>query len=197
MSVADLYNEALDRCRAWLDQAAHEGLAESNAMTLATRRPNGGVSARTVLLKGLDEQGFVFYTNTQSRKGEQLAACPEAALCFLWAPLKRQILVEGCAQFVEPEVADAYWRTRPRESQLGAWASHQSQPLADVSELKARFDELQARFAGQEIPRPPHWTGYCVSPRMIEFWCGRDARLHERTRYSKTQGRWSKELLNP
>ena len=166
-------------------------------MMLATRGIETGVSVRTVLLKQVDETGFVFYTNTRSRKGRQLAADPRCALCFLWAPLKRQVQVEGRAVLVADEVADEYWKQRPRESQIGAWASYQSEPLSSRDELEQRFREFEDRYADRPVPRPPHWTGYRVEPEMIEFWSGRDARLHDRWRYTRGDDGWERIRLNP
>lgn len=192
-----LYREAIAQFQAWLDEAHAAGIAEPTAMTLATRGPNAGVSARTVLVKQADEAGFVFYTNTRSRKGRQLDLDPRCALCFLWAPIKRQVLVEGRAVLVPDEEADAYWARRPRVSQIGAWASHQSEPLDDRADLEARFQEYEQRFEGGPVPRPDYWTGYRVVPDLIEFWSGRDARLHDRWRYARGGKGWEKQRLNP
>lgn len=192
----ELYREALSRFRTLLEQAAASGLPEPSAMTLATASDNQP-TVRTVLLKGVDERGFVFYTNTLSRKGRALAANPRAALCFFWQPLLTQVLVEGRVTAVEPAVADAYWASRPRESQLGGWASEQSEPLPDRSTLERRYAEYEQRFAGQPVPRPPHWSGYRVVPDLIEFWLSRPGRLHERERYLFDQGAWRKLLINP
>lgn len=192
-----LYREAIAQFREWLDEACDSDIAEPTAMILATRGLEAGVSVRTVLLKQVDEAGFVFYTNTRSRKGRQLASDPRCALCFLWAALKRQVQVEGPAVVVPDEVADEYWKQRPRESQIGAWASHQSEPLESREVLERRFQEIERRFAGQPVPRPDHWTGYRVVPDMIEFWSGRDARLHDRWRYTRGGDGWEKVRLNP
>lgn len=192
-----VYQEAIEHFREWFDEALSSDIAEPTAMTLATRGRESGVSARTVLLKHVDERGFVFYTNTQSRKGLQLASDPHCALVFLWMPLKRQVLVEGTASIVSDREADDYWKTRPRESQLGAWASDQSAPLESRQLLKRRFEELEREYRGREIPRPSHWTGYRVAPTQIEFWSGKDARLHERYRYAAGRESWFKMLLYP
>lgn len=192
-----LYREAIAQFREWLDEACDSDIAEPTAMILATRGLQAGVSVRTVLLKQVDEAGFVFYTNTRSRKGRQLATDPRCALCFLWAALKRQVQVEGAVERVADELADEYWRQRPRASQLGAWASEQSEPLESREVLERRFREIEQRFADRPIPRPDHWTGYRVVPDMIEFWSGRDARLHDRWRYTRGGDGWEKVRLNP
>lgn len=191
------YREAIGQFREWFEEALAADLAEPTAMTLATRGLQAGVSVRTVLLKQVDEAGFVFYTNTHSRKGRQLDADPRCALCFLWAPLKRQVQVEGRVERVSDDEADAYWAQRPRGSQVGAWASRQSEPLASRVELEERFRELEQRYADRPVPRPPHWTGYRVVPDMIEFWSGRDARLHDRWRYTRDGQSWTMVRLNP
>jgi len=192
-----LYEEAIRRLQALLDDAGQTDLAEPTAMTLATASPEGRPTVRTVLLKALDEQGAVFYTNALSRKGRQLDANPYAALCLFWQPLKAQVLLEGRAERVADAEADGYWATRPRESQLGAWASEQSRFLTDRGELHARYADYERRFAGQEIPRPTHWTGYRVVPDLIEFWFGRPGRLHDRERYHLEDGVWRRDWVNP
>lgn len=192
-----LYEEAIQRLQALLDEARQTDLAEPNAMTLATVSPEGRPTARVVLLKGLDERGAVFYTNTLSRKGQQLDANPRAALCFFWQPLTAQVLIEGCAERVADAEADAYWATRPRESQLGAWASEQSRLLTDRETLEARYADYERQFAAQPIPRPAHWTGYRVVPDLIEFWFGRPGRMHERQRYHLHNGAWRRDWVNP
>jgi pyridoxamine 5'-phosphate oxidase len=193
----DFYQEALVRFQGLLEQAATTGLAEPTAMTLATADGNGRPTARTVLLKGLDERGFVFYTNTLSRKGRALAENPRAALCFFWQPLLAQVLVEGRVDPVTAAEADAYWSTRPRMSQIGAWASHQSELLETRETLERRFADYDARFGDQPVPRPPHWSGYRVLPDLIEFWLSRPGRMHERERYLQVGDRWEKHLINP
>lgn len=193
----NLYREAIDRFKNLLELARSSELQEPNAVTLATSYADGRVSARTVLLKGVDERGFVFYTNLTSRKGKQLKDNPRAAFCFFWQPMWEQVLVEGRAEEIDPAEADAYWATRPRLSQLGAWASLQSQPLGSREELEQRLAEVETRFAGQPVPRPPHWSGYRVVPDMIEFWTARPGRLHDRLRYELDGERWIRRLINP
>lgn len=193
----NLYQEAIARFETLLKEAAAANLTEPSAMTLATAGPDGRPTARTVLLKGVDPRGFVFYTNTLSRKGRALAENPRAALCFFWQPLLAQVLVEGQVEPVSTEEADAYWATRPRLSQVGAWASAQSELLASRVELEERFADYERKFEGQSVPRPPHWSGYRVAPDLIEFWSARPGRLHERERYLKQGDGWQKVLVNP
>lgn len=172
-------------------------LPEPTAMTLATVGPDGTPSARVVLLKGVDARGFVFYTNLESRKGRELTAHPRAALCFHWQPLARQIRVSGAAEPVSDAEADAYFATRARMSQIGAWASRQSAPLASDAELEARVREIEARYAGRPVPRPPHWSGVRVIPERIEFWRNREHRLHERLLYERDGDAWRVGRLYP
>lgn len=193
----DLYMEALDKFRNLFEQAQQTDLPEPTAMTLATVDPDGRPSARAILLKAVDERGFVFYTNRRSRKGRALASNAYAALCFYWQPLKEQVHVEGAVEPVSDAEADAYWATRDRESQIGGWASHQSEPLDDRQMLEQRVAEYTEKFSGQPVPRPTHWSGYRVIPERIEFWKAMPHRLHERVCYQKTDNAWTKTLLNP
>jgi pyridoxamine 5'-phosphate oxidase len=172
-------------------------LPEPTAMTLATVGDDGQPSARLVLLKSVDERGFVFYTNVRSRKGRDLAANPRAALTFHWQPLEVQVRIEGRADRVDDAEADEYFATRPRGSQLGAWASDQSDVLARTADLDTRFAEVERRFAGRDVPRPPHWSGYRVRPERIEFWRNRPSRLHERRLFQKEGSGWRETLLYP
>ncbi|UCD76479.1 MAG: pyridoxamine 5'-phosphate oxidase [Phycisphaerales bacterium] len=184
--------------RAWLDLAEEAELPNPTSMTLATVEPQGGLSARVVLLKALDERGIVFYTNRNSRKGLALAADPQCVLVFHWDVLTRQVVVEGKASLVSDEESDAYFATRPRASQLGAWASDQSQPVEDRAALDAAYAEVEKRFDGRDVPRPPHWGGYRVSLDRMEFWLGRPFRLHDRVLYvSDGSGGWSIQRLFP
>ena len=172
-------------------------LAEPTAMTLATVGDDGQPSARLVLLKMVDARGFVFYTNLRSRKGRDLASNPRAALTFHWQPLEVQVRIEGVAEQVDDAEADAYFATRARGSQIGAWASEQSESLGSDHELDARVAEFEKRFAGRDVPRPPHWSGYRVVPERIEFWRNRPSRLHERRLFERVDGAWRERLLVP
>ncbi len=195
--MTDYQSEFLHRFGGLLERARATDLPEPTAMTLATVGADGRPSARTVLLKGFDAEGFVFYTNTASRKGRELRDNPNAALCFYWQPLSEQVHVEGRVHPVTAAEADAYFATRLRESQVGAWASHQSEPLADRAELLERVAEIRARYEDLEVPRPPHWSGYRLVPERVEFWTAGEYRLHHRVAYVNEQGTWSKTLLNP
>jgi pyridoxamine 5'-phosphate oxidase len=168
------------------------------AMTLATVDKQGRPSARIVLLKGVDERGFVFYTHYESRKGQELAASPQAALVFYWSDQERQVCIAGEVSKLAPGESDAYFKTRPRGSQLEAWASQQSGVLRDRAELEAKWKEMEARHAGQEVPRPPFWGGYLLSPARIEFWQGRPNRLHDRFCYTRQPDKtWLIQRLSP
>jgi len=168
----------------WMQEAAQLGLPNPNAMTLATVDAAGRPDARIVLLKSLDARGAVFYTNRNSRKGRELAANPWACLLLFWDALGRQVRIEGSVTQTSDEESDAYFATRPRESRIGAWASQQSEPVANRAALDAAVAEIERRFAGQDVPRPPHWGGYRVSLDAIEFWQGHPFRLHDRLVYT-------------
>ena len=197
LTEADADADPLLQFRAWFDQARAAGALDADAMVLATATPDGRPSARVVLLKGLDERGFAFFTNYHSRKGRELAANPRAALNFYWPELERQVRAEGAVETMTPAESDAYFRIRPRDSQLGAWASPQSELLADRAELEARLAEVAARFAGGEVPRPPHWGGCRLVPEAVEFWQGRPGRLHDRLLYTRTPDGWRRQRLAP
>ncbi len=180
-----------------LFQRAKESCSEPDAMVLSTVDPDGRPSSRFVLLKGVDQRGFVFYTNLNSRKVRALTAHPHAALCLYWSPLGRQVRVEGAVERVTDAEADAYFASRPRDSQIGAWASDQSAELESRTLLERRTMEAAARFEGQPVPRPPQWSGFRVIPRAIEFWTLETARLHQRERFERAGGRWRRTLLYP
>lgn len=181
----------------WFTEARTTELNDSNAMALATADAKGRPSVRMVLLKGYDERGFVFYTNRESRKAGELAANPHVALLFHWKSLRRQIRIEGPIGFATDAESDAYFASRSRDSQLGAWASDQSRPLDTRATFEARFAEVQARFEGQPVPRPPHWGGYRVTPERIEFWLDREHRLHERRVFTRAVDGWQEGMLFP
>ncbi len=181
----------------WLAEAAKTEPNDPNAMTLATATPDGRPSARMVLLKGADRDGFVFYTNTQSRKGGELAANQAVALLFHWKTLTRQIRIEGRVTPVSPAEADAYYASRARVSRLGAWASDQSRPLDRRQTLEARVAALETQFPGDDIPRPPHWSGFRVRPDSFEFWQDMAYRLHDRTVFTRAGDGWTTEKLYP
>jgi pyridoxamine 5'-phosphate oxidase len=194
-----LTSEILDTFHALLAEAKASPDPEPTAMTLATVGKGGRPAARTVLLKGLDERGFVFFTNFESRKGRQLAGNPQAALLFHWKLIRDgvQVKVEGTVEPVSAAEADAYFATRPRASQIGAWASLQSQVLPSREVFEQRIAEVEARYEGMDVPRPPHWSGFRVVPEMVEFWYGARYRLHERQRYERVDGAWRQLMLYP
>ncbi len=182
----------------WFDQALAADLPDANAMTLATVNAEGKPSARIVLLKEVDDHGFVFYTNYNSRKAQELAVNPWAALVFWWAPLERQVRIEGEVEKVSTQESEAYFASRPFGSQLGAWASNQSEVIASREELEAKMRELEQKYDNQTVPKPPHWGGYRLIPTEIEFWQGRPNRLHDRLRYrQQSNGGWLQERLAP
>ncbi|WP_448380333.1 pyridoxamine 5'-phosphate oxidase [Gloeomargarita sp.] len=182
----------------WFEEACAAPIREPNAMTLATVDAQGCPDARIVLLKGFDAQGLQFFTNMNSAKGQQLAHCPQAALVFWWEPLERQVRFRGTVTPLPAAASDAYFQQRPRDSQLGAWASPQSQVIPDRSALEERFAQLAQEYADREIPRPPFWGGYCLRPHTIEFWQGRPSRLHDRIAYRlQPDGTWQQTRLAP
>ena len=194
---ADMKPDPLLQFHQWFEETLAADLHEPNAMIVATATPDGRPSARTVLLKGYDERGFVFYTNYEGRKAGELDANPACALLFYWGELERQVRIEGRATRLSNSESDAYFASRPRGSRLGAWASEQSRPVEDRSVLEERVRELEARYEGREIPRPPFWGGYRVEPEVVEFWQGRESRLHDRLVYGRTGDGWQIERLQP
>jgi len=199
MTMDPLYSTALSTFADLLVQAKQSVDPEPTAMTVATVGRDGRPAARTVLLKGFDHRGFVFYTNFSSRKGRQLAANPQAALLFHWRHLREgvQVKIEGTVEPVSAEEADVYFASRPRGSQIGAWASLQSQPLASREQFDQRYADVEKQYEGAPVPRPSHWSGFRVVPERIEFWYGAQFRLHERQCYERSNGVWSQVMLYP
>lgn len=195
--LADLDPDPFRQFARWFDEVAQSELIEPNAAVLATAGADGRPSARHVLVKSAERKGFVFYTNYLSRKARQIDINPVASLVFAWAPLARQVIVEGRVSRVSPENSDRYFAQRPRTSQLGAWASSQSRALGSRAELDEAFAQVTERYAGLDVPRPEHWGGYRIDPQRIEFWQGRTSRLHDRLVYEATGGSWRIERLNP
>ena len=189
--------DPLTRFHAWLADARDRGLTEPTAMSLATVDADGAPGVRKVLLKHADERGFVFYTNLNSPKAEALRAHPRAELCFYWNPPGRQVRVHGPVSPVTPEEADAYFASRPYLSRVGAWASEQSRPLPDALALPRRVASFSAKFVGEQVPRPPHWSGFRLSPDWIEFWEEKPWRMHERVRHHRTAEGWTATPLYP
>jgi len=192
-----LYLEAINAFREKYNRTAELGVREPSAMSLATVDANGQPSIRTVLLRGIDERGFVFFTNSQSRKGEQMTGNPQVALTFYWDAWAEQVHVEGRVEVIPDSESDEYWKTRARLSQIGAWGSDQSRPLSGRDEFMASVADIEKRFEGQDVPRPPHWFGYRVVPHRIELWSGREGRLHERFVYEADGETWTKQMLYP
>ncbi len=195
---ADLAADPIQQFTTWFAEAAAAQLRDVNAMSLATATPDGVPDVRIVLLKGMSERGFVFFTNYESAKGRQLAANPSVALNFFWVQLERQIRINGHAEKISAEESEEYFHSRPLGSQLGAWASAQSEAITSRDALEAQLAEVTRKFAGASIPLPPHWGGYRVVPSAIEFWQGRTNRLHDRFRYSREgDAAWRIDRLSP
>ncbi|MEZ4702690.1 MAG: pyridoxamine 5'-phosphate oxidase [Rhodothermales bacterium] len=198
LSETDVASDPMTQFGYWFQEALDASLPEPNAMVLATVSPQGTPSSRVLLLKGFDAEGFLFFTNYASRKGLDIAGNPNVAMTFLWLQLERQVRIEGHVTRASDEVSDAYFHSRPLGSQIGAWASPQSEVVTDREALEARFAEIEKRFAGGPIPRPPHWGGYVLKPREVEFWQGRTSRLHDRIRYRiQEDGSWLRQRLAP
>jgi pyridoxamine 5'-phosphate oxidase len=193
----DVSHDPIVEFARWFAEAQEAQVGEPNAMTLATTTVDGSPSARVVLLKGFDQRGFVFFTDYRSRKGAELEANPRAALVFFWVELERQVRITGTVERTSNKESEAYFQTRPLGSRLGAWVSHQSRVIPGRAQLESGLREVEQRFAEGEIPLPPHWGGYRVRPQEIEFWQGRENRLHDRIRYVRDRDRWRIERLSP
>jgi pyridoxamine 5'-phosphate oxidase len=189
--------DPIEYFKEWFQDAKRSGLFLPESVCLATATPDGTPSARMMLLKGVDQRGFVFFTNYESRKGDELSANPRAALVFHWGILERQVRVEGAVTRIDQQDSEVYFRSRPRGSRLGAWASAQSQPLSSRDELEARFARVDAEYPGDSVPLPPFWGGYRLAPHRIEFWQGKLNRLHDRLRYTREGTGWNVERLYP
>jgi len=198
LDVSDVLSHPVQQFEKWFNEARQSELPEPNAMHLSTVSAEGKPSGRVVLLKGIEKEAFVFYTNYQSSKGKNLAHTPWASLTFFWIELERQVRIEGSVEKVAADTSTQYFHSRPRGSQIGAWVSPQSEVIVDRDFLEKRKLELERHFEGKEVPRPEHWGGYAVIPQTIEFWQGRPSRLHDRIRYSKTEDNsWKIERLAP
>jgi pyridoxamine 5'-phosphate oxidase len=197
LNVVGLSSEIIEEFNKAYKKARVAGEPEPTAMVLATSDGRGLVTSRTVLLKAMDEDGFVFFSNMNSTKGRQLTACPLASATFLWKASGCQVQLQGAVKRVSDEAADAYFATRDRGSQVGAWASDQSAPLDSRVTLLQRFRDFEKKYAGREVPRPQFWTGFVLSPERVEFWWQREFRLHDRFEYTLEDGQWKKQRLNP
>ena len=197
LAPEDVADAPLRVARRWLDEAAAAELAEPTAVTLATVAEDGTPDARVVLLRGLDDDGLVWFTNRRSAKGRQLAATPAAAVVAYWPALERQIRFRGPVELLDDAASDAYFDARPRGSQLGAWASDQSQPVSDRAVLEAQVEAAAARFGDAVVPRPPHWGGYRMAPTEVELWQGRPSRLHDRVLCTRQGEQWTVQRLQP
>lgn len=197
LDLADLAATPIQQWHRWYDEAVEAGVAEPNAMTVSSIDAEGQPDARVVLAREVNDEGIVFYTNYESAKGIQLAAAPFASAVFAWLDLHRQVRVRGEIEVVSSEESDAYFASRPRESQIGAWASAQSQVITGREELEAAVVEMTQRFMGGDVPRPPHWGGLRIVPSTVEFWQGRPSRLHDRFRYAWAGTQWSISRLAP
>lgn len=198
LDLPDLADDPIEMFERWMRQSVDAGLHEPNAMVVSTVSADGRPSSRTVLLKGVGPGGFVFFTNQASRKGDELAGNPHCALLFPWHPLERQVRVEGVATALEPAEVEAYFGSRPRGAQLGAWASAQSRPVGSRADLAAAYARVHERFGDDgPVPVPPTWGGYRVAPEVVEFWQGRPSRMHDRLVYRRDGERWVVERLAP
>ncbi len=198
LDITDVVADPIEQFRHWFANATDAQIAEPNAMTIATIGDDGAPDARIVLLKGVDARGFTFFTDYRSRKGQDLAARPQAALVFFWQELERQVRIRGHVEQLPSQESAAYYDSRPRGSRIGAWASEQSRVITDRSVLEAQVREVETRYPGDAAPPlPPHWGGFLVTPVQVEFWQGRQSRLHDRLRYRLQDGGWALERLSP
>ena len=197
LAESEVAKNPFDQFSIWWEEAVQSAIVEVNAMALSTVSPEGRPSSRIVLLKGYNEEGFVFFTNYTSDKGKQIGQNQYVSLLFFWKELERQVRIEGTTSKVAAEESDAYFESRPVGSRLGAWASPQSQKIADREILDKELEKVTAQFSEQQIPRPPHWGGYRVKPTRIEFWQGRSSRLHDRILYEQVDGQWQISRLAP
>ncbi|MFJ2754781.1 pyridoxamine 5'-phosphate oxidase [Nocardioides sp. NPDC087217] len=197
LTEGDLADDPFEQFERWYAEARDAGIVEPNAMVVSTVSPDGAPSSRTVLLKGFSTEGFTFFTNTASRKGSDLAHNPRCAVLFPWHPLERQVRIDGLAHELSREDVEAYFSQRPRGSQLGAHASHQSRVVAGREELEAAYERIEAQFDGQPVPVPEEWGGYRVEPEAVEFWQGRPGRMHDRLVYRREGEKWRTERLAP
>ena len=197
LSEEDVAADPISQFARWFDEAVTAAVVEPNAMCLATATPDAYPSARMVLLKGFDARGFVFYTDYRSRKGQELADNPHASLCFFWGELERQVRINGAVQRVSRAESDEYFQSRPLPSRVGAWTSHQSMVLTDRSVLEQQLAANEERFANGTVPLPEHWGGFRIIPEELEFWQGRESRLHDRIQFRREAGAWVKRRLSP
>ena len=197
LNETDMPQSPIEVFKEWMDFAIKSGLTEPNAMTLATATKDGKPSARVVLLKEVNDEGFVFFTNYLSRKGRELVVNPEAAIVFDWHDIERQVRVEGKVEKLSEEESEAYFNERPEDAKIGAWASPQSKIVKDREELEKHLEEIEEQFEGMPVHRPSHWGGYLIRPSVIEFWQGRPSRMHDRLVYYKTEEGWTMHRLAP
>ncbi len=197
LSEEDVKADPIEQFSTWWREALQSDIYEVNAMTLATADGDGRPLARIVLLKGFDKDGFVFFTNYESIKGQDIATNPLACLLFFWKELERQVRIEGAVEKISEAESDAYFHSRPEGSRIGAWASPQSRPIESRELLESRYLDLSEQYKGKDIPRPPHWGGYIVRPYKIEFWQGRPSRLHDRILFTRHENAWKIERLAP